>query len=94
MTREEFQEKCRVRRLNIGDRVSAFDCHDDDLNDFIFVIMTVPTFDREKEAIMKDVREMIHRNRDNGFILEELQNKYGKDFSDDDLKALIKEATK
>ena len=55
--------------------------------------MTVPTFDREKEAIMKDVREMIHRNRDNGFILEELQNKYGKDFSDDDLKALIKEAT-
>ncbi len=24
--------------------------------------MTVPTFDREKEAIMKDVREMIHRN--------------------------------
>ena len=48
--------------------------------------MTVPTFDREKEAIMKDVREMIHRNRDNGFILE--------DFSDDDLKALIKEATK
>ena len=37
--------------------------------------MTVPTFDREKEAIMKDVREMIHRNRDNGFILEELQNK-------------------
>lgn len=38
--------------------------------------MTVPTFDREKEAIMKDVREMIHRNRDNGFILEELQNKY------------------
>ena len=58
------------------------------------LIMTVPTFDREKEAIMKDVREMIHRNRDNGFILEELQNKYGKDFSDDDLKALIKEATK
>ena len=56
--------------------------------------MTVPTFDREKEAIMKDVREMIHRNRDNGFILEELQNKYGKDFYDDDLKALIKEATK
>ncbi len=47
--------------------------------------MTVPTFDREKEAIMKDVR-------DNGFILEELQNKYGKDFSDDDLKALIKKA--
>ena len=51
-----------------------------------------PTFDREKEAIIKDVREMIHRNRDNGFILEELQNKYGKDFSDDDLKALIKKA--
>ena len=43
---------------------------------------------------MKDVREMIHRNRDNSFILEELQNKYGKDFSDDDLEALIKEAIK
>lgn len=35
MTREEFQTRCRVRRLNIGDVVSAFDCHDEDLNDFI-----------------------------------------------------------
>lgn len=56
--------------------------------------MTLPTFDREREDIIKDVREMIHRNRDNGFILEELQSKYGKDFSDADLKALIKEAAK
>lgn len=47
-----------------------------------------------RRAIKYIRREMIHRNRDNGFILEELQNKYGKDFSDDDLKALIKEATK
>lgn len=35
MTREEFQTRCRVRRLNIGDTISAFDCHDEDLNDFI-----------------------------------------------------------
>lgn len=35
MTREEFQERCIVRRLNIGDTVDAFDCHDEDLNDFI-----------------------------------------------------------
>lgn len=35
MTREEFQSKCRVRRLNIGDTIAAFDCHDEDLNDFI-----------------------------------------------------------
>lgn len=35
MTREEFQTRCRVRRLNIGDSIDAFDCHDEDLNDFI-----------------------------------------------------------
>lgn len=35
MTREEFQERCTVRRLHIGDTVSAFDCDDEDLNDFI-----------------------------------------------------------
>lgn len=35
MTREEFRERCTVRRLDIGDTVSAFDCQDEDLNDFI-----------------------------------------------------------
>lgn len=35
MTREEFQKRCRVRRLNIGDTVVAFDCSDEDLNDFL-----------------------------------------------------------
>lgn len=35
MTREEFQERCIVRRLNIGDTVVAFDCGDGDLNDFL-----------------------------------------------------------
>lgn len=35
MTREEFQERCTVRRLNIGDSVFAFDCGDEDLNDFL-----------------------------------------------------------
>lgn len=35
MTREEFQNRCQVRRLNIGDSVSEFDCSDEDLNDFI-----------------------------------------------------------
>ncbi len=35
MTREEFQARCRVRRLNIGDSIEIFDCHDEDLNDFI-----------------------------------------------------------
>ncbi len=35
MTREEFQETCVVRRLNVGDSVSRFDCGDEDLNDFL-----------------------------------------------------------
>ncbi len=35
MTREDFQERCRVRRLNIGDQIRSFDCEDEDLNDFI-----------------------------------------------------------
>lgn len=35
MTREEFQELCIVRRLNIGDTISVFDCNDEDLNDFL-----------------------------------------------------------
>lgn len=35
MTREEFRERCTVRRLDIGDTISAFDCQDEDLNDFI-----------------------------------------------------------
>lgn len=35
MTRDEFQARCRVRRLGIDDTVKAFDCYDEDLNDFI-----------------------------------------------------------
>lgn len=35
MTHKEFEERCLVRRLNIGDTISAFDCNDEDLNDFI-----------------------------------------------------------
>lgn len=35
MTREEFRAQCSVRRLNIGDTISAFDCNDEDLNDFL-----------------------------------------------------------
>lgn len=35
MTLDEFQSRCRVRRLNPGDRVTSFDCKDDDLNDFL-----------------------------------------------------------
>lgn len=35
MTREEFQQRCIVRRLNIGDTVAMFDCDDEDLNDFL-----------------------------------------------------------
>ena len=35
MTREEFQETCTVRRLDIGDSIVSFDCGDDDLNDFL-----------------------------------------------------------
>lgn len=35
MTIEEFQQRCSVRRLNIGDTVSTFDCDDEDLNDFL-----------------------------------------------------------
>ncbi|MBO5456777.1 MAG: GNAT family N-acetyltransferase [Muribaculaceae bacterium] len=35
MEREEFRQHYQVRRLNIDDTVGAFDCMDDDLNDFI-----------------------------------------------------------
>lgn len=35
MTREEFQETCTVRRLDIGETVTTFDCGDEDLNDFL-----------------------------------------------------------
>lgn len=35
MTREEFQERCIVRRLGFGDSVKAFNCNDEDLNDFL-----------------------------------------------------------
>ena len=35
MTLDEFQSRCRVRRLNPCDRVMTFDCRDDDLNDFL-----------------------------------------------------------
>ncbi len=35
MEREEFQNRCQVRRLNVGDTVDVFDCADEDLNDFL-----------------------------------------------------------
>ena len=35
MTREDFQQTCSVRRLEMGDIVSKFECGDEDLNDFI-----------------------------------------------------------
>lgn len=35
MTRGEFQERCQVRRLKIGDTISTFNCDDEDLNDFL-----------------------------------------------------------
>lgn len=35
MTREEFQERCKVRRLKTEDTICAFDCNDEDLNDFL-----------------------------------------------------------
>ena len=35
MTREEYQERFRIRRLNPGDIIAEFDCSDEDLNDFL-----------------------------------------------------------
>lgn len=35
MTREEFQERCVVRRLTMDDTIAIFDCNDEDLNDFL-----------------------------------------------------------
>lgn len=35
MTHEEFQTRCCVRRLGVGDTIEEFDCDDEDLNDFI-----------------------------------------------------------
>ncbi|QNQ80561.1 hypothetical protein [Lactobacillus sp. PV034] len=45
-----------------------------------------------KEQIIADAREMIHRNKDNAYILESLENKYGKDCTYSTLKELIEEA--
>lgn len=57
------------------------------------LVMALPKFDQEKEDIIKEVREMIHRDRDNGYILESLQSQFGEDFSDADLKKFIQEAS-
>lgn len=35
MTRDEYQERFRIRRLNPGDIIAEFDCADEDLNDFL-----------------------------------------------------------
>lgn len=35
MTREDFQHSCLVRRLDIGEIITSFDCKDEDLNDFL-----------------------------------------------------------
>ena len=35
MTEQDFQNKFIIRRLDSSHRVGDFDCHDDDLNDFI-----------------------------------------------------------
>ncbi len=35
MTREEYQERFRIRRLSPGDNIAEFDCADEDLNDFL-----------------------------------------------------------
>lgn len=47
----------------------------------------------EKEAIVKEVRTMIHDNRNNGDILEQLQSEYGDEYSDADLKKMIQVAS-
>lgn len=62
MTREEFQERCTVRRLNIGDTIHAFDCNDEDLNDFLLnesnlyrsalLSVTYVVEDKESKAVL------------------------------------------
>ncbi len=54
--------------------------------------MAMPKFDAEKEEIIKEAREMMHRNKDNGDILEALESQYSDDFSESDLKSLIAQA--
>lgn len=35
MTREEFKNQCQIRKLGIGEKISFFNCYDEDLNDFL-----------------------------------------------------------
>lgn len=53
------------------------------------ILMAMPKFDAEKEEIVKEAREMMRRNKDNGDILEALESQYSEDFSESDLKQLI-----
>ena len=56
-------------------------------------IMAMPEFNADEEKIIKEVREMIHRDQDNGTILERLSSQYSNLFSEDELKKLIEKAS-
>ena len=53
--------------------------------------MAMPEFNADEEKIIKEVREMIHRDQDNGTILERLSSQYSNLFSEDELKKLIED---
>ena len=55
--------------------------------------MAMPEFNADEEKIIKEVREMIHRDQDNGTILERLSSQYSNLFSEDGLKKLIEKAS-
>lgn len=57
------------------------------------IIMAMPEFNADEEKIIKEVREMIHRDQDNGTILERLSSQYSNLFSEDELKKLIEKAS-
>lgn len=46
---EEFRQSCIVHKMREGETVTAFDCGDDDLNDFI--LTDAPLYRKEKLAV-------------------------------------------
>lgn len=89
----------KQRKLDDAENGDDIDASDTDLDASSDV--TLPEVDENgevsvpesvKEEIIKNAREMIHRNKDNGEILEALESKYGKDYTYDTLKELIQEA--
>lgn len=82
MTREEFQEKCIIRRLKAGDSVLSFNCEDEDLNDFILNEASLyrNALLSDSAVNVDDVIETTNHFRAIDFIIEETNGKLTEAF--------------